>query len=349
LNLNRRYENDLNTWNRCAKAYEQAIVLGHPEVCAYEAFEEDFLDALLLHLIRDLGIPVRLFDVGCGSARLHLRYGLKTAPPESLESKVPLFAFDPVLASGLSRIDGLDFSQEMLEIAREKLIASGLDLSPGGRIGLRQGSAFDLAPEPGEGIPVAVAVCNTLGVIQGPKGAQLLFQAMRRFVESQGGIALISAYRKDAVASYALGNYESTMNVSGQPRWLKPWRFTDHNEVPVPLEIKRAFDPKPSIRVAVQNQAGEIIEECQLERDPEEVQRVISTGHIRTLWDYESHWYSMRRVRGWMREHWSGLPQWHVPGRAIDRLRGEPAQWAILDAGGRLDAFLTRLNIRKGA
>lgn len=349
MNLNRRYENDLNTWNRCAKVYEQAIVLGHPDVFAYEAFEEDFLDALLLHLIRELGLRVRLFDVGCGSARLHLRYGLKTSTTQTLTSQTPWFAFDPVLADGLLRIDGLDFSEEMLDIAREKLTASGLDLSPGGRIGLRQGSAFDLQPEAGEGIPVALAVCNTLGVIQGPKGAQLLFQAMRRYVESQGGIALISAYRKDAVAGYALGNYESTMHVSGQPRWLKPWRFTDHDEVPIPLEIKRAFDPKPRIRVAVQNQRGEILEKCELERDPEEVRRTIATGHIRTLWDYESYWYSMRRVRGWMREHWSGLPQWHVPGRAIDRLRGEPAQWAILDAGGRLDAFLTRLNIGKGA
>jgi SAM-dependent methyltransferase len=348
LNLQQRFENDRSTWNRCAPVYERAIVLGHPDVRAYEAFEEDFLDALLRHLIRDAGAPVRLFDVGCGSARLHLRYGLKTTASGGLQAADRLCAFDPVMASGLLRIDGIDFSEEMLDIARQKLAAAGLAVSPEGRLGLWQGSAFDLEPMTAEGIPVAVAVCNTIGVMQGPEGAQRLFQTMRRFIEAQGGIALISAYRKDAVASHALGNYESTMNVSGQPRWLKPWRFASHDPVPIPLEMKRAFDASPHIRVAVQNQQGEIVEECQLERDPVEVKKAIATGHIRTLWDYESHWYSTVRMRRWMRKHWAGLPQWHVPGRALDRLRAQPAQLAVLDAGGRLDEFFARLGVQKG-
>ncbi|MBP8130920.1 MAG: class I SAM-dependent methyltransferase [Candidatus Hydrogenedentes bacterium] len=348
MNLQQRYETDHSVWNRCARTYEDAIVYGHPDVQAYESFEEDFLDALLLYLIRDAGLQVRLFDVGCGSARLHLRYGRKTALPGSLHNADALPPFDPIIASGLLRIDGIDFSEEMLEIARQKLASAGLSVSPAGRLGLQRGSAFELEPMPGEGIPIAVAVCNTIGVMQGPEGAQRLFQAMRRSVEVRGGIAVISAYRKDAVASHALGNYESTMHVSGQPRWLKPWRFTTHQLTPFPLEIKRAYDSSPSMRVAARSQEGETFEGCLLERDPVEVKKAISSGRIRTLWDYESYWYSLARIRRWIQEYWGGLPAWHVPGRTLDRLRAAPAQLAVLDVGRRLGPFFARLGITQG-
>jgi len=347
LKLHERIASDLSTWNRCARAYEDAIVLGHPDVCAYEAFVEDFLDALLLYLIRDAGVCVRLFDVGCGSARLHLRYGRKTTPLPRNETNGSI-APDPIMAAGLSRIDGIDFSAEMLEIAHAKLEAAGLLPRAADRIGLRQGSAFDLEAMPGEGVPVAVAVCNTIGVMQGPEGARKLLDAVRRVVEPEGGVALISAYRKDAVASHALGNYESTMHVSGQPCWLKPAKFVSRDVVPVPLDIKRAFDPKATIRVAARNQAGETVEEYLLERDPDEVKRTISRGHIRTYWDYESHWYSTARLRRWMDEIWAGLPHRHIAGGALDRVRAGPAQLAVLDAGGRLEAFFARLGMRKG-
>lgn len=347
LDLRQRLDNDLSTWNRCARAYEEGVVLGHPDVCAYEAFEEDFLDALLLYLFRDARLRVRLFDIGCGSARLHLRYGMKVA--SATQGGASLFASDPLMASGLVRIDGLDFSEEMLDMARKKLERAGLLPRFADRVGLQRGSAFDLQDMPGEGIPLVVAVCNTVGVMQGPEGARQLFQAMRRAVESQDGIAVISAYRKEAIASHALGNYESTMNVSGQPHWLKPARFISRDLVPVPLELRRPFDTRPSIRVAVRNQCGEIIEECVLERDPEEVERVVSSGHIRTYWDYESYWYSMARFRRWMREFWDGLPHRHIAGRSLDGLRAIPAQLAVLDAGNRLGTFFARLGIRKGA
>lgn len=323
-------------------------MFGHPDVRAYETFEEDLLDALLLHLFRDADLSVRLLDVGCGSARLHMRYGRKSSTRSTpLDTETP-FSFSPVLASGLVEVDGIDFSHEMLRIARQKLAAAGISVSDQGPFRLRQGSAFDLEAAPGEGIPIAIALCNTLGVMQGPEGAQRLFQAMRRVVESQGGIAIISAYRLDAVPMYALGNYESTMNVSGQPRWLRPARFVSRDVFPVPLEIKRAFDSSPRIRVAARGTDGALREELVLERDPGAVRDVIRTGHIQTYWDYESHWYSREQIAEWIALHWPGLPTWHVDGRQLDRLRAGPAQLAVLDAGGRLTEFFSRLGIGKG-
>ena len=65
---------DQNTWNRCAKYYEQSVVNGHPDIRAYEEFEEDLLDHMLQHLITANKCQVSLYDIGCGSARIHLRY-----------------------------------------------------------------------------------------------------------------------------------------------------------------------------------------------------------------------------------------------------------------------------------
>lgn len=347
MTLEKRYRDDLVTWDRCAADYERAIVCGHPDVRAYEDFEEDFLDALLRYLLLKGEGPLRLLDAGCGSARIHLRYGLKMSPsvPNTPGRDI---AYDPLIASGLNGIDGVDFSSEMLDIARQKLSTAGISPRIRNLLRLRQGSAFDPAPEFVKGLPVAMAVCNTIGVMQGPEGARRLFQALRKEVEQEGGIALISAYRHDAVSNYALGNYESTMNVSGQPYWLQPLRFTSRDVVPIPLEMKRAFDSNPTIRVGINRPDGTRLEECILKRDPKAVQEVIATGHIRTLWDYESYWYPMDQVAEWIATYWGRLPVWHIDGRQIDALRAWPVQLAILDAGNHLKDFLWRLGIQKG-
>ncbi len=327
--------------------YEQAIVCGHPDVRAYEDFEEDFLDTLFRYLIQAGEGPLRLLDAGCGSARLHLRFGLQMTPPGE-ESAVRDVAFDPLIASGLSGIDGVDFSREMLEIAHWKLDNAGIAPHVRKKLRLRQGSAFEPAPEFVQGLPIAVAVCNTIGVMQGAEGARQLFQSLRREVEQIGGIALISAYRQDAVSAYALGNYESTMHVSGQPCWLRPAQFTSHDVVPIPLNVKRAFDSDPFIRVAAHDRNGKDLEVFVLERDFSAVGEVIATGHIRTLWGYESYWYSTGQVAEWIEKEWGGLVTWHIDGRQIDALRAWPAQLAVLDVGDRLSGLFRRLGIQQG-
>ncbi|MCA1810027.1 MAG: hypothetical protein LC725_11360, partial [Lentisphaerae bacterium] len=75
MQLPERYARDQKIWDDCAQAYEAAIVHGHPDVTAYENFEEDLLDRILLFLARDARQELHLYDVGCGSGRLHLRYG----------------------------------------------------------------------------------------------------------------------------------------------------------------------------------------------------------------------------------------------------------------------------------
>ncbi|MBW7864636.1 MAG: class I SAM-dependent methyltransferase [Candidatus Hydrogenedentes bacterium] len=348
LRPNRRHETDPVTWDRCAREYEEGIVMGHPDVLAYENFEEDFLDALLLFLITQGHGPLRLLDAGCGSGRLHLRYGMKMTP-ESTGGTRGRIAFEPLMASGLAGVDGVDFSVEMLGLARRKLDAADFPPEVRRSLRLRHGSAFDPPPEFVKGLPVAVALCNTIGVMQGPEGARRLFEALRRAVEPEGGVVVISAYRLDAVAAYALSNYESTMNVSGQPCWLQPARFISQDAVPVPLEKKRAFDTGQCIRVAERGADGGLCRECVLERDPAAVAEAVATGHIRTHWDYESRWYSTERMAEWMGELWRGLPVWHVDGRRLDVLRAWPAQLAVLDAGDRLGEFFGRFGVPGGA
>ncbi|MBN1569413.1 MAG: class I SAM-dependent methyltransferase [Acidobacteria bacterium] len=355
--LNQVYERDRAVWNSCARTYEEQIVGGHPDVTAYEEFEEDLLDRILLHLIRDRKTKVRLYDVGCGSGRLHLRYALKSVLPASLpyeeRSRIRSaqrvkagYVFDSVLSHGLESIGGVDFSAEMLELARRKLRRAGLGTLLGNRLFLDQGSAFDLplfSPYP---LPFLVTVCNSIGVMQGPKGAEALFRSMCRAVEGSGGIALISSYRKEAIQSFALSNYESTMNVCGQPRWLRPDSYADARHILVPQAYKRAYDPSGEILVDVFNRKGQLLHPAvALRRDPSAVDYAIRTGHIRTYSDYESYWYSWDQIQAWMDTLWPKDRAYHLEGCKIDSLRAGPVQLAVLDAGNHLKDLVQRWSV----
>jgi SAM-dependent methyltransferase len=333
--LEEAYRRDREVWESCARSYEEQIVHGHPEVQAYLGFEEDLLDRLLLYLVRDCRREVQLHDVGCGSGRLHLRYGRQLAPG-------PAARVDTSLAAGLKVVSGLDFSRQMLDLARRKLAAAGLGDLVGSRLLLEEGSAFDMAPLPERSLPVAVALCNTIGVMQGPAGAGQLFAAMRRAVEA-GGIAMVSCYRREAVESHALGNYESTMDVSGQPRWLEPSAYASAEYVQVPRGYRRAFDRDPSITVDVRDRGGKLVAEGHvLTRDPEAVREVVRTGHVRTYSDYESRWYAFEQIDAWIAEHWAGAATWHLAGGTLDALRASPVQLALVDFSGLLAGFIER-------
>jgi len=354
--LKQKYERDRSVWNACASVYEERIVAGHPDVTAYESFEEDFLDRLLAYLIRDCQKKVMLFDIGCGSGRLHLRYGAKATPAnrlplengallEELRRMQPAYGFDPVLAQGLTKVSGIDFSREMIELGQDKLRRAGLDGTAGPTMTFELGSAFDLDPFTGDALPVVVAVCNTIGVMQGESGAQELFKSMNRALHEIGGIAIISGYRKEAVESFALGNYESTMTVCGQPRWLTPSTYASPEYVQIPKYYKRAYDRNPEIEVDVLDKDGALIDSGhKLTRDPAMVRQVIASGHIQTYSDYESRWYSYEQIQDWIDAHWPGDKTFHFLGGEIDALRAAPAQLAILDRTGLMTELVLRLS-----
>ena len=332
------FRRDRDVWDACASTYEDHIVHGHPDVQAFLDFEEDLLDRLLLYLMRDCDRELRLHDVGCGSGRLHLRYGHRMAPRTSTRT-------EPSLAAKLKVVSGLDFSAQMLELARRKLTAAGLEPLVGTRLLLEEGSAFEMAPLPASPLPVAVALCNTLGVMQGPPGASRLFSSMRKVVED-GGIAMISCYRAEAVEGFALGNYESTMDVSGQPRWLVPADYATEGNVLVPRQYKRAYDSEPTITVDVHARDGSTIKTgLVLTRDPAAVAETVRAGHVRTYTDYESRWYGYEQIHAWIAEHWSGATTFHIAGQNIDALRGAPAQLAFVDFSGLLKGFFERYHI----
>ena len=358
--LEARVERDRRVWNECAGTYEERIVCGHPDVLAYESFEEDFLDRTLSFLAREQDQSLGLYDVGCGSGRLHLRYGLKVTStaglPEADGRRVSAerkrhdaYAYDPLLAEKLAYVGGLDFSSEMLALATNKLRDAGLESMLGPRLRLERASAFDLAPMAGAVVPVVVCVCNSIGVMQGPEGAEKLFASIERAVGSVGGIGVISAYRKEAVGSHALGNYESTMDVCGQPKWLTPDTYAGARYRKVPKGYKRAHDPSDFIEVDVFDQDGSLVAESQrLVRSADLVRRTTESGHIQTHTDYESRWYSFAQFEAWMASRWAGHKAWHLLGAELDVMRGEPAQIAILDPRERLTGLFQRwLGARK--
>ena len=56
--LRKQQQRDQRVWNTCAKSYENAVVNCHPDIRAYEDFEEDFLHRLLHHLVDKFEYPV---------------------------------------------------------------------------------------------------------------------------------------------------------------------------------------------------------------------------------------------------------------------------------------------------
>ena len=348
------YERDRKVWDGCARTYERQIVSGHPDVTAYEEFEEDLLDRMLHYLLGEQSRTLRLLDVGCGSARLHRRFGLQMVD----DRQIPLdqaarirasrarqngCAYESLIADRLRSIEGIDFSAEMIALAGEKLTEAGLGRLLGSRLKLIRGSAFDLTPMDPAPLPLLVSVCNSIGVMQGTDGAMALFRSMRRAVETAGGIALISAYRKEAVSSFALGNYETTMDVCGQPRWLEPDTYAGAGYLQIPWGYKRAHDADPKVTVDVVGRDGKLVlKGHDLWRNSREVARTIESGHIRTYTDYESRWYSFDQFESWIGELWAGCNTYHLAGKRLDAMRAEPVQLAILDPRGLLEGLMER-------
>ena len=353
--LKKRYDRDRKTWDECAETYETHIVGGHPDILAFEEFEEDMLDRVLRFLIDTQGRPIKLMDIGCGSGRLHVRYGLKTATGErseqlrarvSQEGSESAAAFDPVIAAGLAEVWGIDFSQCMIDLAGEKLAALGLDRSASIRLTLERGSAFEMEPQPADVLPIVICLVNSIGVMQGYEGAAALFASMRRAVESAGGIAVVSCYRHKFVASYALGQYESTMDVSGQPRWLVPDTYASAGYTQAPRRYKLAHSIDDTVVVDVFDSEGALVKKGHvLTRDLAKANEVLKTGDITTYSDYRSHWYSFDEIEGLMRDHWAGTKTYHIETGGLDVLRAEPAQMAILDPGDRMEKLLALWNV----
>jgi SAM-dependent methyltransferase len=345
-------DRDRKVWDECAENYESSIVTGHPDVVAYTEFEEDLLDKLLLHLMRDRNKDVYLYDVGCGSARLHLHYGLKSISTKGLDKEEALkvrnlrkaanrHCYNEIYDEKLKKIGGLDFSSSMIDLAREKLLQSGLKSEIGKRLFLEVGSAYDLSPMSPSPLPVLVNVCNSIGVMQGEEGSRMLFQAMKRAVDNAGGIAIVSCYRQKAIPGYALGNYESTMNVSGQPVWLEPQTYADEKFLKVPKYFKLANDSRDHISVDVYNESGKLIEEnFDLKRNISQVELTKDTGRIRMHGNYSSNWYSFETIEQLIEKYWGLEKSYHFEGGDIDTLRGWPCQLAIYDPGKNLKELL---------
>jgi len=356
LTLEELFQRDRIVWDECAEEYEQSIVSGHPDVIAYEEFEEDFFDRLLIYLMRDQQQNVHLYDVGCGSARLHLHYGLKSTNADLIDEddsavvrrmrkKNARHGYDPVFNKRLQKIGGLDFSEEMITIAEEKLQLAGLGECFTDRLYLEVGSAFEMEPFAEQPMPLLVSVCNSIGVMQGPAGAKQLFRSMRKAVERAGGIAIISSYRRAAIPTFALGNYESTMNVSGQPLWLEPDTYADVRYTKMPHQFKRAHDASTTIEVDVFDQDGTRLERnFKLQRNAEAVEEMIKNGHVQMHSEYESRWYAFDQIEEWIERYWGEENTFHFAGEDLDCVRAEPMQFAIYDPADRLKSFFQRLN-----
>jgi len=310
----------------CAHLYECNNVTEHPDVVAFKGFEEKILDKILFHLAKEQNRPIRLIDIGCGTGRLHLRYGQQVHIPK------------------LRNVFGIDFSKKMLDLAIEKIKKAGINKIATPALSFKQGSAFDFEAEPINSIQVAVNLNNTIGTMQGQKGAVKLFQTLNRFVENTKGIAIISCYMKKYIETYALPQYESSLYICGQPIWLKPDTYSTNKYKQLSIQYKKAYSNDPFLKVDVYDIQGNLIKKNHvLKRDPDLVKQTIESGVIRTFSNYKSHWYSFQMIDNLIKIFWDSK-SYHVQAKELDPKNAEQGQLAILDYGNHLQNFFETLS-----
>ncbi len=339
-------------WEAPGIAVEDDMAAEHPAIASMLAFEHEFMDRLLHHVASQSSGRIELVDIGCGIGRLHYRYGIKTADPRSaslsdsirlerIRSKDPSLAFDPDLAARLARVSGVDFSAHQLSRVEGRLVEAGLSNMLRSRLLMRTGSIQSLQLQFPETMPLVVSMCNSIGLFPSPNGAAALFRSVRRMVEPSKGMAVISAFRRGAVATHALPLYESLIHLFGQARWLHPGEFVGMRYRQKAQRHKSVRDPDQTVVVDVYDCDGNLVKEQHtLTRIPDEVAKAVGTGHIRTVGDYHTHWYGEEQVAAWMQEHWAGLRHYHLAGKRLDPERGEAIQLAVLDASGLFDGLL---------
>ncbi|MBI2263816.1 MAG: class I SAM-dependent methyltransferase [Armatimonadetes bacterium] len=352
-----RATRNVQIWDSCAKEYEESIVCGHPEIVRYEAFENDLVDSILFHVIKLRMRKITLIDLGCGSGRFHVRYGAKTTHPDNvptadrqalcrLQSGRPDLQYDSLLDRHLQAVFGVDFSEAMLRLAAEKLCCeSGLGTVLENRLFLDRGLAQEFIPAFPVDYPVVICMINTIGIFQGVEGAIALLRHIRDLVEPHGGIGIISALRQERINPYALCNYESTMNVSGQPKWLEAenGKIYGKGYDIRPERHKLSLFNESYVDACVYDAQGRVVEErLRFHRIPEKVRYVQETGHIHTYSDYYSKWYSREELCEMCDLEWGGAHQW-VPAERVDRLRGQMGQIVLLG-----DPDIARLVCMKG-
>jgi hypothetical protein len=178
----------------------------------------------------------------------------------------------------------------MIDLAKDKLQKVGLKNHLKIALTFEQGSAFELGEQPDDILPIAICLVNSIGVMQGFEGANELFKSMRRAVESAKGIAIISCYQQEYIESYGLGQYESTMDVSGQPIWMQSDTYASSQFKQIPKQYKLAHSKDNKLIVDVFDMHDNLIEKDHvLERDPDKTEQTIEIGDINTYSNYKSH------------------------------------------------------------
>ncbi len=340
-------------WNNCADIYEKQIVNGHPDIINYETFEEYFLDSLIKHLIKQKKRNIKIMDIGCGSGRIHNHYALQslipdigTHPSSEISGK---HSKHSSVTDSINEVWGIDFSKNMLQLAKHKLFNTGINNQSNIKLNFQLGSAFEVEPLNENCFPVVISLINTIGVMQGEKGAILLLKTMKNIIHNTGGILLLSCYRKKHLNTYGLGQYESTMDVSGQPFWLKPDEYANKNYHLVPLQHKLAYDANPELAVNVYDSDNNCIAKNYiLKRKPALVKDLLDTGKIETHNNYSSNWYSYKQIHSWINELWGNDTGniYHIKTNSIDPIRAEPGQIAIYTSDNILENYFSGISKR---
>lgn len=227
-------------WTNLSVDYDKYIIdksSAYPEARNYENFEE----ALVLGIIRGLaerGKDVAFIEAGSGTGRYMKLLGYKIIPHKKPLNSV--YSYDENLARRLKLIAGVDFSEKMIGITREKLkravVENGINLfdklMQGNKLrlineGIENTSADGILKEHEKGwTRVVCCMFGTFGNISEEDREE----ALQRMVEWRGsnGILIVSLFNRDRLKN-DLGYYyyKGVTDLYGNPNFdYDKWDIT---------------------------------------------------------------------------------------------------------------------------
>jgi SAM-dependent methyltransferase len=332
-------------WDEQTDLYEEDTIdcNGQPDIIRYQNFEYDLMDKVLSLVLknRDVNRKITLIDFGCGSGKLHIRYGCKMIDSDDISDpddrkklnrlRRSMFGlqYDEHFKNGMDRIIGIDFSENMIDLAKIKTHSAGLTQDLDSKLIFKQGYVHEFDMDVGDTIPIVACMINTIGIMQGVEGARKAIWAMERII-GKDGLGVISMYRKDKVEKYALCRYESVMESDGQPIWLIPIVHAEKDVIIKPKAYKTALHDTDTLPAMIFCSGGNApIQTMIFRRDPNIVKETVETGVIRTHTGYYSKWYSREEMEDILSDIF-GTSYKIVDAEKFDYLRGEVGQIAFV-------------------
>lgn len=215
-------------WNDWSSMYNPCIIEIESrcmEARKYENFEESFLLCFIKDFFLKISQNFTLIEFGSGTGRFMELLGfIVTKQAEKKPRFNKRFDYDEKLDKHLKGIVGIDFSEKMIAITKEKLESQKLiRLTEQGRVSLINKAIQDVNPHD---FAIAsnspILICCMFGTFGNLPKADLDIALQKMYnIAGENGIIIISVFNKEEIKPKAIEYYNSIIPLWGEPDYSR--------------------------------------------------------------------------------------------------------------------------------